>query len=48
LDVSGNITADITSLDTSTPGDYDVKVTVTDFAGNCADVTLKVTVAKAE
>lgn len=48
LDVSANITADISGLDTTTPGDYDVVVTVTDFAGNSSNVTLKVTVAKAE
>lgn len=48
LDVSGNITADLTSLDTTTPGDYDVVITVTDFAGNSSNVALKVTVAKAE
>ena len=48
LDVSANITADISTLDTTTPGDYDVDVTVTDFAGNSSSVTLTVTVAKAE
>lgn len=48
LDVSANITADISTLDTTTPGEYDVIVTVTDFAGNSSNVTLKVTVAKAE
>lgn len=47
LDVSANITADISSLDTSTAGDYDVVITVTDFAGNSSNVTLKVTVAAA-
>lgn len=48
LDVSGNITADISNLDTSTPGDYDVVITVTDYAGNSSNVTLTVTVAEAE
>lgn len=48
LDVSGNITADISSLDTSTPGDYDVVITVTDYAGNSSNTTLTVTVAEAE
>lgn len=48
LDVSANIAADISSLDTSTPGDYDVVVTVTDFAGNSSEVTLTVTVGEAE
>ncbi|HBI72707.1 MAG TPA: hypothetical protein DEG06_00830 [Lachnospiraceae bacterium] len=48
LDVSANITADISSLDTSTPDEYDVVITVTDFAGNSSNVTLKVTVAAAD
>lgn len=45
LDVSANIKADISSLDVTTPGDYEVVITVTDFAGNTANVTLTVTVA---
>jgi hypothetical protein len=48
LDVSANIAADISSLDTSTPGDYDVVITVTDFARNSSEVTLTVTVGEAE
>lgn len=48
LDISANITADITSLDTTTPGDYEVVITATDYAGNSSSVTLNVTVAKAE
>lgn len=48
LDISANITADISSLDTSTPGDYDVVITATDFAGNSSNVTLSVMVAEAE
>ncbi len=48
LDVSGKLAADISSLDTSTPGDYEVVITVTDYAGNSSNVTLTVTVAKAE
>lgn len=48
LDVSGNIEADLSTLDTTTPGDYEVKITVTDYAGNKAEATLKITVASAE
>lgn len=46
LDVKGNITADISSLDTSTTGDYKVVITVTDYAGNSSKLNLKVTVAE--
>lgn len=45
LDVSSNIKADITKLDTNTAGKYDVALTVTDFAGNKTDVKISVTVA---
>ena len=48
LDVAGSINADLSTLDTSTPGDYSVKLTVTDFAGNTADTDVTVTVAAAE
>lgn len=44
IDVSGNITADLSVLDTTTPGDYEVVLTVTDYAGNEANVTVTVTV----
>lgn len=44
LDVSSNITADLSTLDTTTPGDYTVKLTVTDFAGNTAEQEVTVTV----
>lgn len=44
LDVSSNIKADLSELDTSTPGTYNVKLTVTDWAGNTAEVTAAVTV----
>ncbi len=44
LDVSGNITADLSTIDTTTPGDYTVKLTVTDFAGNTAETEVTVTV----
>lgn len=38
------ITADLSQLDTSTPGEYSVTLTVTDFAGNTATVTINVNV----
>jgi hypothetical protein len=44
LDVSSNIAADLSTLDTTTPGDYTVKLTVTDFAGNTAEQEVTVTV----
>lgn len=44
LDVSANVTADMSTLDASTPGDYTVKLTVTDFAGNSADLEITVKV----
>jgi hypothetical protein len=48
LDVSGNITADLSDLDTTTPGEYDVSLTVEDYAGNETTVTIKVEVKAAE
>ncbi len=44
LDVSANITADIAQLDTTTPGEYPVTLTVKDYVGNEAtvDITVKV------
>lgn len=48
FDVKRNITADISELDTTTPGAYDVTLTVTDFVGNTAETVVTVTVAKAE
>ena len=44
LDVSANITADMSTLDTSTPGEYTVKITVADFAGNTTDLEITVKV----
>jgi len=46
FDLKGNITADIGSLDVTTAGEYDVKLTVSDYAGNKADLTIKVKVEK--
>lgn len=48
LDIKSSVTADLSELDTTTPGTYNVKLTVTDFAGNTADITVEVTVAAAE
>ena len=44
LDVSANVVADLSTLDSTTPGTYDVKITVTDFAGNTAEATVQVVV----
>lgn len=48
IDVSGNIAADLSELDTTTPGSYNVVLTVTDYAGNEGTVTVEVTVKAAE
>ncbi len=45
LDVKGNVSADLSTLDASTPGDYSVALTVTDYAGNTTAVTVAVKVA---
>lgn len=44
LDVKANVKADVSNLDTTTPGEYDVKLTVTDFAENATEITVKVKV----
>ncbi|MGN7453369.1 hypothetical protein ACTHPH_01000 [Paenibacillus pasadenensis] len=44
FDLKGQIAADIGSLDVTTPGTYDVKLSVKDFAGNAAELTIPVTV----
>ena len=44
LDVKHGINADLSELDTTTPGKYKVEITVTDFAGNETKQTLEVTV----
>lgn len=44
LDVSSRVSADLSTLDSSTPGTYEVRITVTDFAGNTAETTVQVVV----
>ena len=39
IDVSGTVAADLSELDTTTPGTYNVALTVTDYAGNTGSVT---------
>lgn len=48
LDVKDSISADLSELDTTTAGTYNVEITVTDYAGNTSSTTLEVTVAAAE
>lgn len=48
LDIKKNVTADLSTLDTTTAGEYDVDLSVTDFAGNVTTVTVTVTVAVPE
>ena len=45
MDLKNWVAADLTQLDTSTPGEYPVILSVTDFAGNVATVEITVTVA---
>lgn len=44
LDLKDKVTADLSNLDTFTPGTYPVTLTVTDYAGNTASVEIEVTV----
>jgi len=44
FDLKSNITADIGFLDVTTAGEYDVILSVTDFAGNKTELTIKVKV----
>ncbi len=44
LDISSKVAADLSTLDSSTPGTYDVRITVADFAGNTAETTVQVVV----
>lgn len=46
LDLKNNITPDLSELDTTTPGEYEVEITLTDYAGNETKATIVVTVAK--
>lgn len=45
LDISANVKADISKLDTSAAGKYNVVLTAADFAGNKVSTTVQVTVA---
>ena len=44
LDLKNFVVADISELDTSTPGEYPVTLSVRDFAGNETSVVFSVTV----
>jgi hypothetical protein len=44
LDLKSNLSADTSGLDVTRAGSYSVALTVTDFAGNAASVTLQVSV----
>ena len=44
LDLKAKVVADLSELDTTTPGTYNVALTVTDYAGNEATQTIEVTV----
>ncbi len=44
IDVKDTVSADLSELDTTTPGTYNVALTVTDYAGNTGSVTVAVTV----
>ncbi|HBA47414.1 MAG TPA: hypothetical protein DCZ91_06380 [Lachnospiraceae bacterium] len=46
LDIKNNITPDLSELDTTTPGEYNVEITLTDYAGNETKETIVVTVEK--
>ena len=48
IDISESITADLSNLDTTKAGDYDVDLTATDYVGNTTTATITVTVAAAE
>jgi hypothetical protein len=41
IPVTRNLEADLSSVNTTAPGEYDVVLTVTDFAGNTSTVTVK-------
>lgn len=46
LDIRDSIQADLSELDTTTPGEYEVVLTVTDYAGNQKQEAIVVTVVK--
>lgn len=46
LDIKGTVAADLSELDTTTEGEYNVALTVTDYAGNTATETIVVKVVK--
>ena len=46
LDIKNNVTPDLSELDTTTPGDYEVEITLKDYAGNETKQTITVTVEK--
>jgi len=45
LDLRGRMVPDLSQLDVTLPGTYEVEITVTDFAGNEATIVIEVTVA---
>ncbi len=44
IDISGNVRADLSTLDSSTQGTYEVKITATDYVGNSTSITVEVIV----
>ena len=48
IDVKDTVAADLSELDTTTAGTYNVVLTVTDYAGNTGSVTVAVEVVAAE
>lgn len=44
IDVSKNISADLSDIDPTAAGNYDVELTVTDYAGNLSSIIISVTV----
>lgn len=46
LDIKDRISPDLSELDTTTPGDYEVEITLTDYAGNETKQTIVLTVEK--
>lgn len=44
INIKSSLHADLSTLDTTTKGEYEIPLTVTDFAGNVAEVVLPVTV----